>query len=52
MKILVIEDEEELLNFTLTYLRSEGYICEEASTFQEGLEKINLYDYDCVIADY
>lgn len=51
MKMLVIEDEEELLRFTLTYLRSEGYVCEEAATFQEGMEKINLYDYDCVIAD-
>jgi len=51
MKILVIEDEEELLKFTQTYLKSEGYVCEEAATFEEGLEKINLYEYDCVIAD-
>ena len=30
---------------------SEGYICEEATTFKEGIEKINLYEYDCIVAD-
>jgi DNA-binding response OmpR family regulator len=51
MKILIIDDEEELMNATKAYLLSEGYVCEEASTFQEGQEKISLYEYDCVIAD-
>ncbi len=51
MKILIIEDEKALLRSVRAYLKSEGYICEEASTFQEGLEKVNLYEYDCVIAD-
>jgi len=51
MKILIIEDEEALLSSARAYLKSEGYICEEASTFMEGLEKINLYEYDCVVAD-
>jgi DNA-binding response OmpR family regulator len=51
MKILLVEDEEALLSSARTYLKSEGYICEEASTFAEGLEKINLYEYDCVVAD-
>ena len=51
MKILIIEDEEELLNSAVSYLRGEGYICEEASTLAQGLEKIRLYIYDCVIAD-
>jgi len=51
MKILIIEDEEELLKSAVSYLRSEGYVCEEASTLTQGLEKIRLYVYDCVIAD-
>lgn len=51
MKILIIEDEKELLSSTRAYLRSEGYVCEEAATFEDGLEKISLYEYDCVIAD-
>ena len=51
MKILIIEDEAELLSSTKSYLKTEGYVCECASTFSEGVEKINLYEYDCILAD-
>src|SRR5579859_6330652 len=51
MKVLVIEDERELLNAISTYLLMEGYVCEEAVDYQEGSEKINLYEYDCILAD-
>lgn len=51
MKILIIEDERELLNAAKEYLQSEGYLCEEASDFQEGAAKISRYEYDCIIAD-
>lgn len=51
MKILVVEDEHELLNAILAYLNMEGYVCEEALTYQDGLDKISLYEYDCIIAD-
>jgi DNA-binding response OmpR family regulator len=51
MKILIIEDEQDLLKLIMRYLKKEGYICEEAITFQEGYKKINNYDYDCVIVD-
>lgn len=51
MKVLVIEDEKELLSTLSSFLRTEGYVCEEAATYQEGKEKINLYEYDCILAD-
>ncbi len=51
MKVLVIEDEGELLNSISTYLKMEGYVVEEASDYHEGSEKINLYEYDCILAD-
>lgn len=51
MKILIIEDELDLMNSVKAYLTSEGYVCEEASTFQEGMDKIAIYEYDCVVAD-
>jgi DNA-binding response OmpR family regulator len=51
MKVLIVEDEHELLNAILAYLNMEGYICEEALTYQDGLDKISLYEYDCIIAD-
>jgi DNA-binding response OmpR family regulator len=51
MKILIIEDERELLNAAKDYLQSEGYLCEEATDLQEGVAKIHRYEYDCIIAD-
>jgi len=51
MKVLIIEDEKELLDSVVAYLKQEGYICEAASDFETGLEKISLYQYDCIIVD-
>lgn len=51
MKILIIEDEAELLNTTKKYLHAEGYLCEGATTLREGFDKIVTFPYDCVIAD-
>jgi hypothetical protein len=36
MKILIIEDEQELANALYYFLRKEIYICEMVSTFQEA----------------
>ncbi len=51
MKILLIEDEKELLDSMKTYLESEGYRCETANDYQKASEKIHSYDYDCVVVD-
>src|SRR5689334_1904483 len=51
MKVLIVEDEKELLSAISVYLKTEGYVCEEAPNYQEGVGKINLYEYDCIIAD-
>ncbi len=51
MKVLIIEDEKDLLDSILTYLKSEGFICEFASNFKSAIEKIGIYDYDCIIVD-
>lgn len=51
MKILLIEDEKDLLDSMRTYLESEGYICETANDYQKASEKVNVYDYDCVVVD-
>ena len=37
MKLLIIEDEQDLQELMLRYLKREGYVCEFASTFGEGL---------------
>lgn len=51
MKILVVEDEEELREIISTSLKKERYVVECASTFHEASLKINDYDYDCVVLD-
>ncbi len=33
------------------YLESEGYICETANDYQKASEKVNVYDYDCIVVD-
>lgn len=51
MKILIIEDEKELGRDIAKYLEEENYLCEFAYTFQEALEKIETYIYDCILLD-
>lgn len=51
MKILIIEDEIELAKDIISYLSSQDYSCEHASTFSAAMEKLNSYSYDCVLLD-
>jgi DNA-binding response OmpR family regulator len=51
MKILLIEDEKELSATIQLYLTKGNYLCETALTYESAIEKINLYQYDCVIVD-
>ena len=51
MKILIIEDERELLRSMVAYLKSENYHCETAGDFSAALEKIDSFNYDCIILD-
>ena len=51
MKILIIEDEIGIVRSIREFLQNENFLVEEALTFQEGLEKVMNYDYDCVLLD-
>jgi DNA-binding response OmpR family regulator len=51
MKILIIEDEHALSGAIVEYLDEEGHLCEVAFTYQEASEKIELYEYDCMVVD-
>jgi DNA-binding response OmpR family regulator len=51
MKILIVEDEQELSASMKQYLESEGYRCETAGDYHKALEKVDLYEYDCVVVD-
>ncbi len=51
MKILIIEDEQELAKSIAEYLSDENYLCEYATTFHQALDKIETFDYDCILLD-
>lgn len=51
MRILVIEDEQELNNAIVTYLQQEGYSCDAAYDFKEASLKIADLPYTCVLVD-
>ena len=51
MKILIIEDEAALRDSIQKYLEHQGYVVEVAGDFVKGMEKISLYNYDCVVVD-
>jgi DNA-binding response OmpR family regulator len=51
MKILIIEDEPALAKSMADFLKKESFVCELAADFASAQEKINLYDYDCILLD-
>lgn len=51
MKLLLVEDEPGLAQSVRQFLLQEGYRCEWAADFDSAEEKIQLYEYDCVIVD-
>lgn len=51
MKILVIEDEKELLEAITESLEKEHFLVESAGNFHSASEKVGLYEYDCILLD-
>jgi DNA-binding response OmpR family regulator len=51
MKLLLIEDEKQLADSILDYLKQEGYRCEWACDYFSAEEKAGLYQYDIVLVD-
>ncbi len=51
MKILVIEDEIDIASSIKSYLKSNDILCEMAGNSQSALDKIAMYDYDCILLD-
>ncbi len=51
MKVLIIEDEKHLRESIISYLRQENFICDAAADYGTSIEKIESYDYDCILLD-
>lgn len=51
MKILIIEDEFEMLDNMRISLEREHYQVETASDFESASNKLGVYEYDCILLD-
>lgn len=51
MKILIVEDEKSLRDTIKQFLEREKFIVETAEYFNKAIDKINDYDYDCILLD-
>lgn len=51
MKILIIEDEQEIAQSIVSYFKTNGIQCETAGNYALARTKIDNYDYDCIILD-
>lgn len=51
MKLLIIEDDQELLRTILKYFDSFGYLCEKAKSIAEAKTKLQDHNYDCIVLD-
>jgi DNA-binding response OmpR family regulator len=51
MKILIIEDEQELLATMKNYLESEGFLCETAVSYFEAEDSLSAFNYDIIVLD-
>lgn len=51
MKILVIEDEKDMLDNIQQTLEKEGFVVEGVGTYRQAMDKIGVYEYDCILLD-
>ena len=51
MKVLIIEDEEEMLQNMKQTLEKECYLVETATDYDSAFLKIGVYEYDCILLD-
>ncbi len=51
MKVLLIEDNREMILNIIKYLSQEGIICEVAENLFDAQDKILSFEYDCILLD-
>lgn len=51
MKLLLIEDEKELAESIRNYLTGNNFICEWVNNATAAIDKISIYEYDCILLD-
>jgi DNA-binding response OmpR family regulator len=51
MKILIVEDEKTLSDSMMEYLSEEGHLCLAVYNYVDAIDKIEMYEYDCIVVD-
>ncbi|MEQ6166330.1 MULTISPECIES: response regulator transcription factor [unclassified Ekhidna] len=51
MKLLLVEDQEELASSVRNYFSKEGDVCEIAPNFSKATEKLYAFSYDVLLLD-
>jgi DNA-binding response OmpR family regulator len=51
LKLLLIEDEQSLRETIEKYFSEEGSICETCADQRTAIQKIAVYNYDCILLD-
>lgn len=51
MKILIVEDEPSLREIIQRSLEKERFVVEVAPDFFTAMDKVEVYDYDCILLD-
>jgi DNA-binding response OmpR family regulator len=51
MKLLVIEDESSLRQSIVDYFVQADFLCDQAGTYHEGMQKADDFEYDSIILD-
>jgi len=51
MKLLLVEDHQELADNILHFLKQENYVCEWASSLAQAKDILSMFEYDCVLLD-
>jgi len=51
LKLLIIEDEKSLSETIEKYFTEDGSICEVCGDLQSALQKLAVYNYDCILLD-
>ncbi|MCH7411638.1 response regulator transcription factor [Belliella sp. DSM 111904] len=51
MKVLVVEDEIEIARGIQSYFKDSPMVMELVSNVRDASDKINLYNYDCILLD-
>ena len=50
-KILLVDDDTDILEINRAFLESEGYEVVTATNIAQTMEKVQLHNFDCIVLD-